>query len=253
MIPAVAMLRLGNLLAFAFDVGARQVVQQHVEARLKQLLPALPQMIEQRGLVLPDAVQTAIQAVLLRHREARAQQISHGALVKPLPVQTELAARRHQPAHHQQLQHLRPRHFLPPLAQTLFPKLAQPQLPPQFAPQPVVAKRPRPPQLHLLQLHLHAVQRVGRKRPVLRKQTQARRPLLGFIKHLQRLAPRRLLTVVDLAQIQNPPLHHPARTQPPTLLHAPIAVLLAVLASLVRCAETCQRASCQLRSRLKRG
>jgi hypothetical protein len=45
------MLRLGNLLALAFDVGARQVVQQYVEARLKQVLPALPQVIEQRGLV----------------------------------------------------------------------------------------------------------------------------------------------------------------------------------------------------------
>ena len=234
MIPAVAVLRLGNLFALAFDVGARQVVQQHVEVRLKQLLPALPQVIEQSRLVLPDAVQAAIQAVLLGHGETRAQQISQGALVKPLPVQTELTARRHQSAHHQQLQHLRPRHFLPSLAQALFPEFAQPQLPPQLASQPVVAKRPRPPQLHLLQLHLHAVQRIGRKRAVLGKQTQARGPLLDFIKHLQRLAPRRLLAIIDLAQIQHPPLHHSARTQPPTLLHAPVAVLLAVFLALVR-------------------
>ena len=80
------MLGLGNLLPFAFDVGARQIVQQHVEARLEQLLPALPQVIEQRGLVLPDAVQAAIQPILLRHGKARAQQISQGALVKSLPM-----------------------------------------------------------------------------------------------------------------------------------------------------------------------
>src|SRR5208282_2109559 len=123
---------------------------------------------------------------------------------------------------------------LPPSSPPLLPELAQPQLSPQLAPQPVVAKRPRPPQLHLLQLYLHAIQRVGRQRPVLGQQAQARGPLFGFVKDLQRLAPRRLLAIVDLSQIQNSPLHHPARTQPPTLLHAPIAVLLAVFDSLIR-------------------
>jgi hypothetical protein len=66
------------------------------------------------------------------------------------------------------------------------------------------------------------------------KQAQRPRSLLGFIQHFQRLAPRRLLAVIDFSQIQNPPLHHPARTQTTTLLHAPVAVLLAIFESPVR-------------------
>ena len=49
-----------------------------------------------------------------------------------------------------------------------------------------------------------------------------------------KLTNRPRLPAALLAQIQHPPLHHPARTQPPTLLHAPIAMLLAVFLALVR-------------------
>ena len=93
MVPAVAVLGLGNLLSFALEVGAGEIIEQHVEARLKQLLPALPQVFKQGGLMLQNPIQAAIQSVLLRYREARSQQIPHGALVKPMPVQSKLTAR----------------------------------------------------------------------------------------------------------------------------------------------------------------
>jgi hypothetical protein len=92
-VPAVAVLGLGNLLSFALEVGAGEIIEQHVEARLKQLLPALPQVFKQGGLMLQNPIQAAIQPVLLRYREAGSQQIPHGALVKPLPVQPKLTAR----------------------------------------------------------------------------------------------------------------------------------------------------------------
>src|SRR5207253_7777262 len=91
-----------------------------------------------------------------------------------------------------------------------------------------VAIRPRSLQLHLAELHLHAVDGVGGKRPVLRKQTQRRIPLLPLIKHLQRLAPCRLLAVVDFAQVQNLPLRYFSRLQTPTFHHRVVAVLLSV-------------------------
>src|SRR5215831_4552280 len=40
------------------EVGARQVVEQNLEAGAKQILPALPQMAEQRGFVWQHLVQT---------------------------------------------------------------------------------------------------------------------------------------------------------------------------------------------------
>jgi hypothetical protein len=52
---------------------------------------------------------------------------------------------------------------------------------------------------------------------------------LLLVEHLQALAPGRLLAVVDLAQIQHPPLHHAPGLQATALLDAEIAMLLAVL------------------------
>src|SRR5208337_262197 len=116
-----------------------------------------------------------------------------------------------------------------PSRQFLGPEPIQLQLPPQFASQPAVAIRPRSLQLHLAELHLHAVDGVGGNRPVPRKQTQRRISLLPLIKHLQRPAPCRLLAVVDFPQVQHLPLRHFPRLQTPTFHHRVVAVLLPVL------------------------
>src|SRR5882672_6371943 len=103
------------------------------------------------------------------------------------------------------------------------------QLPPQFASQPAVAIRPRPLQLHLAELYLHAVDGVGGNRPVFRKQTQRCISVLALIEHLQRFAPCCLLAVVDFAQIQHLPLRYFPRLQTPTFHHRVITVFLSVL------------------------
>jgi hypothetical protein len=46
------------------EVGASQVVEQNLEAGAEQILPALPQVAEQRALVWQHLVQAAIQRVL---------------------------------------------------------------------------------------------------------------------------------------------------------------------------------------------
>jgi hypothetical protein len=53
------------------------------------------------------------------------------------------------------------------------------------------------------QAHLDAVNGIGWDLPVIGKQTHRGEALLGFIEHFQRPAPRCLLPVVDLTQIQN--------------------------------------------------
>jgi len=111
----------------------------------------------------------------------------------------------------------------------LLPELIQFQLPPQLATQPTVAIRPRAPQLHFAQLDLDRIQGVDGHRSVFRKQAERCGTLLLLVEHLQRLAPRRLLAVVDLAQIQHAALHHFAGLQTPTLFDAVVAVFLTVL------------------------
>jgi hypothetical protein len=84
--------------SFALNISAGEIVKQHLETCLKQVLPSLPQMFKQGGLMRQNPIQAAIQSVLLRYREAPSQQIPHGALMKSLPVQAKLTARGDQPA-----------------------------------------------------------------------------------------------------------------------------------------------------------
>ena len=185
-------------------------------------------MHEQFLLMFQHPIQAPVQAVFFHHRKILPQQDIHGAVIEPMTMQPKLAARLDQPIHHQQFQHLRPRYPFPPLRQFLRPEPIQLQLPPQFASQPAVAIRPRSLQFHLAEFHLHAVDRVGGNRAVLRKQTQWCDSLLCFIKYLQRPAPCRLLAVVDFAQVQHLPLRYFPRLQPPTFHHRVVPVRLAV-------------------------
>ena len=70
-----------------------QVVEQDVEAGIEQRLPTLPQKREERALVDEQLVQAAVQRVAAHHLRRPAQQIPHGAVLVPVPVQPPLAAR----------------------------------------------------------------------------------------------------------------------------------------------------------------
>src|SRR5712692_9605440 len=194
-------------------------------------------MHEQFWFMFQHSIQTPVQPVFFRYRKILPQQHVHRALVEPLPVYPKLAARIDQPIHHQQFQHLRPSDTFSPSRQLPRPEPIQMQLPPQFASQPTVAIGSRSLQLHLAELHLHAVDCVGGNRPVLRKQTQWPESLLFLIEHLQRLAPRRLLAVIDFAQVQYLPLRHFSRLQTPALHHRVVAVFLPILEPLVAAQE----------------
>ncbi len=76
------------------EIRAREVIQQHIEARVEQIPPATHQMIEQRLLVLEQPVVTGVERVNVGQRGIRAQQIAQRAALKPVPMQTPLAARR---------------------------------------------------------------------------------------------------------------------------------------------------------------
>ncbi len=89
-VAAVAVPGLGDLLAASLEVGAGQVIQQHVDAGVEQRLPPLHKMLTKRILVRQHAVQAAVQPVLLRHREVAPQQLVHRAGVEPFAVQQEL-------------------------------------------------------------------------------------------------------------------------------------------------------------------
>ena len=49
-----------------FEVGAGQIIEQHIEVDIEQVAPASDQMVEQRLLVFEQPIVTAVQLVDLR-------------------------------------------------------------------------------------------------------------------------------------------------------------------------------------------
>ena len=90
----------GNLFRLTFHVGAGEIVEEQIKACCKEVLPPLPQVLEQLRLVRQYSIQTTIEPVLLGHREVRSQQCIHGRAQIPLAMHPKLAARIQQPVHH---------------------------------------------------------------------------------------------------------------------------------------------------------
>ena len=94
------------------------------------------------------------------------------------------------------------------------------------------APLPRPVQLHRPEPHLDPVALgVIGQRPFGGKQSQLPRAPAVLVEALDHPTPIGVLAVVDLAQVQNRLLHHPAPGTASALDNAPVAVLLAVLDS----------------------
>ena len=223
------------LLRIGFKIGARQVVEQDIEARAEQILPALSQVREQRPLVLEELVQAAIEGILLDQRKILAEQIPHGALLEPQPMQPPFASRIDQPVAHQGLQDMAPARAFARIGQASRKEAVELQLLIEVAGEPAGSPLPRPMQLHRREPHTHTMTLgVAGYGPIGRKQGQL--PGLSglLIKGFDHSAPSFMLAVIDLAKIKNLPLHHLAAGAALALDNAPITVLLAVLEASVR-------------------
>src|SRR5271166_3466390 len=202
-------------------------------------------MTEQLPLVRQDLVQAPIQRVLLDQPIVTAEKVCHRTLLEPQSVQPPLAARINQPVADQRLKDVAPRGAFTGIGQPPRPELIEPELLVQHAGEPTGAPLPRPVQFHAIEPHLDAVSLgVIRNGPIGREQRQLCRLLRPFVKGFDNAAPRRALTVVDLAQVQNLPLHHFAPSTALALNDVPIEMLLAVLdpsvASQIHAADSTQ-------------
>jgi hypothetical protein len=103
----------GQVRGIDLEIGAGQIIKQHVEIGVEQIAPAPDQMREQRFLMLQQQVVTGIKLVLFRKAEVRPQQIGHRAVAEPLAMQPPFAARRDQPVSRENLQNLVPARLLP--------------------------------------------------------------------------------------------------------------------------------------------
>ena len=192
--------------------------------------------------MLQQAVQTAVEAVFAGGLEVHVQQLIHRTAKEPLAVQAVFAAGIDEPMDGQKLQDLLPGHFAAGVLEPRLPEAIQFQLLPKPAAQPAVAEASRPQQLHLRELDLKGVEGVGRNGAVVGEQGQLLGLLVGAVEDVQCLSPGRLLGIVDLSEIQDRALGDmlaidAAAGDAAVLDDAEVAVLLAVLPSLVRLQE----------------
>ena len=158
-----------------------------------------------------------------------AKQITHRALLEPLPVQSPFAARINQPITHQCLQDLPPLASLARIRQARREKLIEPQLRIQVTCQIAGTPLSRSVQLHRIKPHLHAIAvSVDRNRAIGGKQRQLAMPPAVFIKRFDQIAPRLALAIIDLAEIQHLPLNYLAAGAALVLDDIPVAMLFAV-------------------------
>jgi hypothetical protein len=99
---------------------------------------------------------------------------------------------------------------------------------PQLTRQPAGTERARATQFQAAQFHLQAVDRISGNLAVIGKQTQVRILLLLVIKHCQRLAPGRLLVIVNLAEIENGSLYRLVRSSAMVFYDAEVAMILTI-------------------------
>ena len=178
-----------------------------------------------------ELVEAAIERARLHERHVFAQEIAHRALLEPMPMQAPFASRRDQLIGGERLEHVEPARSLARGRKTRRKERVEPQLIPQQHRQPASAPLSRPSQTHLAQANRDDVAVENRRRAIFRKQRHLPRLRGVRVENLDRLAPRGFLAVVDLPQIENLPLRHPAVVQSTVLHHRPRTMLLAVLAA----------------------
>ena len=117
----------------------RQVIEQHIEARLEQHLPALAKKREEGAFVGQQLVQASVQGVIGQHANRTAQQVAHGAMCIPVAMQTPFTAGVDELIAHLRVQDLEPLRALPTRGQSVTPKPVELQLLPQRERQPTRA------------------------------------------------------------------------------------------------------------------
>ena len=145
----------------ALEIGAGQIVEQHVEFRVEQIFPALHQMIKQRRLVLQNQIVAFVEPVKFHQGKIFSQQIPHGAVLKPMTVQAPFAARSDQPISAEGLHNQVPARAFAAGRQPFGPETIQSQFLVKMTKQPARAPLPRTAQLNLREIKAHRIFSVG--------------------------------------------------------------------------------------------
>ena len=187
-------------------------------------------MPEELAFMRQKEIVNPVKGILFHEAIVMAEQVAHGALLKPLPVKFPLAAGSNQPVAHQGLQNVPPARALPTVGQPVPPKRIQPKLGIKLAGQPAGTPLPGTVQAEVSEPKPDAyVGGIAGNRAIPGKERHLPRLRTLLVEPLQNPAPRLFLAIVDLTQIKHRALDDPASGAAPVFHNGPIPVFLAVL------------------------
>ena len=88
----------------ALEVGAGQVVEQHLVGGVEEIAPSIVEVGKQRLLVIEQAVMAAVESILGGQGEITTQEIGQRRVVEPMAMQTPFAARVDEPVGDQDIE-----------------------------------------------------------------------------------------------------------------------------------------------------
>jgi len=220
MIARIAALRLAIGQRLALEIGAGDVVEQHVVAQREQFSTTLRYMGFERRFVTEQMIEAAIEAILVDLLIAQLKQIAQRRAAVPILGNVQLARRLAEARRDQHRSHLRPGNALFANRQQTLAQLLKPDATPQRQRQIHVAKLARALDANALQANRHRplFAAIIKKRCLLRRADQmpCQRPRFD--------AP----ALVEFAKMRHSLLDD-APANPHTAHQPPIAMNLAVL------------------------
>ena len=212
----------------ALEVGAGQVVEQHVELRAEQIAPAPEQMGEEFVLVCEQAVEAAIERVVLGNAFVHAEQIGQRGGGKPVPGQPPFTARGEPPVKRKHAEDFLPVRAFATTAQARSEEGIELEVAPELIAQPARAPGARAGELQFMEPHLHGGGVASQGGAIFGKERALPGLALLFVEDFDGLLPGGALGVVDLTQIEDVALHD-AASDATALDDRPGAMRLAVL------------------------
>ena len=145
----------------ALEIRAGDVVEQHFVVDREQLAAALRQIRLKGGLVDKQAIEAAIEPILVDFLVAELKQIAQRRATVPIFRNVQLARRLAEPRRHQHRRHLRPRDALLPGRQQPLAQLLETHAAPQRQRQIYIAEHSRALDPNALEAHRHRLMRAA--------------------------------------------------------------------------------------------
>jgi len=215
----------------ALEVGAGQIVEQHVEFDPEEVFPTPAQEGEEVVLVLQEQVVAAVEGVFGGDAEVLIKQAAHGAAIKPMAVEPPFAAGLQKPIATEQLEDMFPIGAFARGAEALAPEGVEFELLPQLGEEPAGPPLARVVDFHAVEADLDAVGRTAGKRTLVAEELELAGLAEGFVEDFDGADPLLLLAVVDFAEVEDGFLEDATALAAAVFHNRPVEVLLAVLPS----------------------